>query len=57
MDETLIEEQSLRLLRAFCNVRDNNARELLIDLAESAERGLPISATVDGSPVGAKRPT
>jgi hypothetical protein len=42
------DSQSLRLLTAFFKVRDNDARALLIHLAESAERGLSIGGTVDG---------
>lgn len=38
-------EQSLRLLKAFVGIEDSKTREIVIALAESAQRGARISAT------------
>lgn len=51
MDQNFFDVQSLRLLRAFFKVRDHDARELLIHLAEAAERGASIDGTVGGAAV------
>lgn len=43
--------QALRLLKAFFNLADQEAREAIVTLAESAERGSSISAAGFGGPV------
>jgi hypothetical protein len=48
MEATLEEAQSLRMMKAFYNVHDQDARKLLIHLAESAERGMPIVTAMTG---------
>lgn len=39
MDEHVFDAQSLRMLKAYFNVRDPKVRELIIKLAESAASG------------------
>lgn len=44
--------QALRLLKAFFNLDDQEAREAIIALAESAERGASMTAAgIDGSAI------
>lgn len=38
-DEALAEAQSLRLLRAFHSIADQETRSLIIELVETAKRG------------------
>jgi hypothetical protein len=47
--EAFLDGQALRLLRAFFRISDEETRELVIKLAEAAERGLPIADTAPGS--------
>jgi hypothetical protein len=54
-DQNFFDAQALRMLRAFFKVRDQDARELLIHLAESAERGCVIGGTVEGSAIRSGR--
>jgi adenosylmethionine-8-amino-7-oxononanoate aminotransferase len=51
------DDQALRLLRAFYNVDDREVREIIITLAESAERGDTLSATAIGGSALSQRET
>lgn len=50
------DEQALRLLKAFYKVADLEAREIIIMLAESAERGVSIStAAIDRTAISERK--
>lgn len=57
MNVDAADAQALRLLKAFYNVDDEETREIIITLAESAERGASISAVaVDGLAISNRGP-
>lgn len=55
MNSKFLDEQSLRLLRAFLEIKDREARELIITLSEAAARGQKIEAYRSDDATGPKR--
>jgi hypothetical protein len=47
MDESMIDAQALRLMRAFYRVSEPESRDLIVQLAEAAERGAKITKVAD----------
>jgi hypothetical protein len=50
MEASHDEAQSLRLLKAFCDVQNDRERELLIQLVESAAHGTPTFSLAEVPP-------